>query len=148
SMPGVQAIAIERTVNVVRATMPLTNGIGFDNALRHFGSTFQEIQLTELGAEAIWGRHKVFFDADVASLQPIQVTMPDGKKIAFRPTFLVLANRSTGQQLLIAEVTNRIAQVIQPDRVVWTNAFDRAGPEIDVEYHYTVAGIEQNVVFR
>jgi len=139
---------IEKSINIAQPTMIWTNRVPFDNGQPQLGSSSQEFQLTEFGCEATWGRHKGFFDADIASQQPIRVTMPDGKNIAFRPTFLVLANRSTGQQLLIAEITNRIAQIIQPDQVVWTNAFDTSGPEIDVEYHYTSSGVEQNIVFR
>src|SRR5262249_27133272 len=117
-MSSVRAPVFEQAVNVTRAAMIWTNGVPFDNGQPQLGSTSQEIELTDLGCEATWGRHKALFDADIASGQPVRVTTPDGKKIAFRPTFLVLANRATGQQLLIAEITNRIAQVIQPDRVV------------------------------
>ena len=145
---SVQAPAFERTINAAPVAMPGTNaGVVWSKQTR-LGRIAEEIQLRETGCDANWGRHKASFDADIASERPIQVTMPDGKKVAFRPTFLVLANRATGQQLLIAEITNRIAQIIEPDRIVWTNAFDRSGPDIDVEYHYTAAGVEQNIVFR
>jgi hypothetical protein len=145
-MLNVRAPTFEQAVNIMRAAMIWTNGVPFDNGQPLSGSTSQEFQLTAFGCEATWGRHKVLFDADIASAQPIRVTMPDGKQVAFRPTFLVLANRATGEQLLIAEITNRIAQIIQPDRVIWTNAFD--SPETDVQYYYTSSGVEQNVVFR
>jgi len=110
----------------------------------------KKITLTEDGCEATAGRHKVAFRPDLASSEPpISITMPDGRKVAFRPTFIVLANRATEENLLIAEVANRIGQVIQPDTVLWTNAFDRSGPKIDVEYRYSWTGtLEQNIIFR
>jgi hypothetical protein len=110
----------------------------------------KRITLTEDGCEATAGRHKVAFRPDLASSEPpIRITMPDGKKVAFRPTFIVLANRATEENLLIAEVAERIGQVIQPDTVLWTNAFDRSGPQIDVEYRYSWTGaLEQNIIFR
>src|SRR6185369_13887794 len=66
-----------------------------DSGLRIAGVQ-REITITETGCEATAGRHKVRFTADIASDRPITVTMPDGKTLAFRPSFIVLANRTTG----------------------------------------------------
>jgi hypothetical protein len=147
-MPSVPAPEFKQMVQVPLSAWPLTNGPILGNSQLRLGILPKEIQLTQSGCEATWGRHKAAFETDLASERPIQVTMPDGKNIAFRPTFLVLANRVTGEQLLIAEITNRTVQVFQPDRLVWTDAFDRSGPQIDIEYHYSASGLEQNVIFR
>lgn len=130
------------------ATMA-TNGTGYADAHYFPGIVPGPIILTQTGAEATAGRHKVSFAADIASEIPVQVTMPDGKHLGFRPTYLVLANRKTGENLLMAEVTNRIGKVIQPDRVIWANAFDSSGPVVDIEYQYSKSGsLEQNIIFR
>src|SRR5262245_8637531 len=63
----IEQLAIEKAVNVARAQTIWTNGVPFDNAQPQVGTTSQEIRLTELGCEATWGRHKAFFEADLAS---------------------------------------------------------------------------------
>lgn len=126
-----------------------TNSTGYADAHYHPGIVPGPITLTDTGAEATAARHKVSFAADIASEMPIHVTMPDGKHLGFRPTYLVLANRKTGENLLISEVTNRIGEIIQPDRIIWTNAFDSSGPVVDIEYQYAKSGsLEQNIIFR
>lgn len=127
----------------------ITNGVLYPDAHLHEGIVSRQIEPTESGCEATYGRHKISFNTDIASSQPpITVTMPNGSKVAFRPTFIVLANRLTGENLLIAEVTNRTGEIIQPNIVLWTNAFDSSGPMIDIEYRYSFEGLEQNVIFR
>jgi hypothetical protein len=150
-MSTVRATAAELPRRTFVPSPFLTNSVSSLNSAATTGIPVddKEIKLTPAGCEATSGRHKVSFAADIASDLPIVVTAPDGQIIAFRPTFLVLANRVTGENLLIAEVTNRIAQIIKPDRVVWKNAFDQAGPQIDIEYRYSSTGsLEQNIIFR
>jgi hypothetical protein len=134
---------------IIPPPIVVTNGIDYPDAHLHQGIVSREIEFTESGGQAIYGRHKVSFNADIGSPEPpIAVTMPNGEKVAFRPTFLVLANRVNSENLLIAEITNRTGQIIQPNFVLWTNAFDPSGPMIDVEYRYSFEGLEQNVIFR
>lgn len=148
-MTSVAAPPFQPPVQITQAPTVVTNGADYPDAHLWPGIVSREIELTDAGCEATYGRHKISFNADLASSEPIRVTMPDGKKLAFRPTFIVLANRVTGQNLLIAEITNRIGQIIQPDTVIWTNAFDVSGPIVDVEYRYSLSGsLEQNIIFR
>jgi hypothetical protein len=148
-MPAKAAPSIIVNSSARSLATALTNNPSLSNGHYFPGIVPGPITLTDTGCEATAGRHKVAFAADIASDLPIRVTMPDGKRLAFRPTYLVLANRVTGQNLLIAEITNRIAQLIQPDRVLWTNAFDQSGPAVDVEYQYSKSGsLEQNIIFK
>lgn len=149
-MTSVAAPPFAQPLQINEIPTIVTNGVGYPDAHHWPGIVSREIKLTETGCEATYGRHKVSFNADLASSEaPISVTMPDGKKLAFRPSYIVLANRITGQNLLIAEVTNRTGQIIQPDIVLWTNAFDASGPMLDVEYRYSSRGsLEQNIIFR
>jgi hypothetical protein len=149
-MITIPAPPVQPPLQINQAPTVITNGTDYPDAHFHQGLVSREIELTDIGCEANYGRHKVSFNGDLATSEPpISVTMPDGKRLAFRPTFLVLANRATGQELLIAEITNRIGQIIQPDTVIWTNAFDPSGPMVDVEYRYSAVGtLEQNIVFR
>src|SRR5436305_1415523 len=50
----------------------------------------REITLTDSGCEAVFGRHKAFFDSDIASARPIKLITPDARTLYFRPSFLVL----------------------------------------------------------
>jgi hypothetical protein len=141
--PPVQPVQIPPPPTVV------TNGDEYPDSHLHEGIVSQQIDITANGCEATFGRHKVLFSPDIASSDPpVQMRLPDGRQLAFKPSFLVLANRVTGENLLIGQITNRIGEVIEPDYVLWTNAFDPSGPIADVEYHYTPNSLEQNIIFR
>jgi len=149
-MPLVAASPLQTPLRVEAPIAVVTNGSSYPDTHLHPGIVSREIAPTDTGCEATYGRHKVYFNSSLATPDaPIKITMPDGKSLAFRPTFLVLANRSTGENLLIAEIANRLGQIIQPDTVIWTNAFDDSGPKVDVEYRYSLSGsLEQNIIFR
>src|ERR1051325_6340589 len=97
----------------------LTNGGDYPDAHLHAGILSQQIDITANGCEATFGRHKVLFSPDIASSDPpVQMRLPDGRQLAFKPSFLVLANRVTGENLLIGQITNQIGEVIEPDYVL------------------------------
>jgi len=131
--------------------MPPTNGIETVPAVQLPSTLRKEIIPTDTGAEVTFSRHKVYFPADIAS--QITVLTPDALKLSFRASFLVLANRTTGQSLLLGAVTNRLGLILPPDRVIWTNALD-SGPKADIEYRYLsspdsgLSGLEQNVTLH
>jgi hypothetical protein len=104
----------------------------------------REVQVTDAGAAATWGRSKLYLPSDIAS--PISVITPDGRNLSCRPTFLVLENRLTGETLLLGAVTNSIGMAYS-NSVVWDNVFD-AGPAASVEIVYRENAIEQNLILR
>jgi hypothetical protein len=108
----------------------------------------REIQLTDTGGKATWGRAKCFFPVDLSS--PISVIAPDGRTLSFRPTFLVLENRTTQETILLGtvNVTNASpGMVFLPNSVIWTNIFD-SGPKVSLEVIYNAdkGSIEQNLL--
>ena len=128
---------------------PMTNGTVSVNTRIRASKVIREIKLTPTGAKADFGRHKAYFSSDIGgAAPPITLVAPDGKTLAFRPTFLVFANRANGQSILIGQITNRIGEIILPDRVVWTNAFEGNGPIVDIEWRYLPNGCEQNFIWR
>src|SRR6266446_2245956 len=126
-----------------------TNGLGAGATLELPSTLERGIIPTASGAEANFGRHKASFATDAAEARPVTVITPDGQKLSFRVSFLVLANRATGQNLLLGAITNSVGQISAPDRLIWTNIFD-TGPRADIEYRYsgTEGFLEQNIVLR
>jgi hypothetical protein len=117
---------------------------------RHLVSTLKrEIQLTDFGAKATWGRTKVFFPSTLQNR--VSVVTPDGRHLSFRPTYIVLENRATEEAVLLGTVTNRDVGTIYPtaNSVVWSNIFD-SGPKVSLELIYDglKGKVEQNVLLQ
>jgi hypothetical protein len=146
SIPGNPAPALVLPTAKPQLERPITNASS-SQALLPLASTLQrEIQLTDTGAKATWGRAKAFFPPDLSA--PILVITPDGRNVSFRPTFLVLENRATQETVLLGTVTNSsIGTIYLPNSVIWTNIFD-SGPRVSLEIIYDgVKGlIEQNLL--
>jgi hypothetical protein len=107
----------------------------------------QQINPTSAGAQATFGRHKVSFASDIGSDRPLTVTAPDGRLLSFRPTFLALGNRATGESYLLGEVTNSVGEIVLPDHVLFTNVLS-AGPNASLEYVCSVNSLEQNLILH
>ncbi len=103
-----------------------------------------EINLLPDGsAAALSGQHKVSFPSDILN-GTIEMVAPDGNSINSQPALLVLYDGS--KSAVIGILTNSIGQLIVPNVVVYTNAFQ--GIAADLRYTYTKAGFEQDVVLR
>src|SRR5690348_8740718 len=82
--------------------VPATNGPAAPDPVLIPSTLTRQITLTEDGAAATFGLTKLFWKADIT--QPITIITPDAQTLYCRPAFLVLANRQTGQSLMLGAV--------------------------------------------
>src|SRR5262245_48556090 len=148
NIPGTRAPALPTPAPRLHPARPPTNGSPSQPVVALASTLKREIQVTESGAKATWGRTEAFFPPDLSS--PISVITPDGRNISFRPTFLVLENRITQETILLGTVTNSsIGTVYLPNSVVWSNIFG-SGPRVSLEivYNASKGSIEQNLLLH
>lgn len=112
-----------------------------------WNETKEEIEIAADHAIAAQGGHKVIFSPNISDAEVIDLETPDGKRLRSRIFGLSYFDSSTGQAVLIAEVKSSEGQLWPPNRVIYQSAFD-GGVMADVEYVYTKAGFEQNIVLR
>lgn len=110
------------------------------------GEPVQVIRAVAGGARADYGLQKVFFPLDARSAEALTITTPDGRTLKCRATFLAAHDLATDQCWLIAEVTNRIGEIVGPDQVIYTNAFDTIAA--DIRYRYTKYSLEQDILLH
>lgn len=95
------------------------------------------------GAEATQGGHKVYFPADIFE-GAVDLITPDGIHWQHRP--LCLAYFDGTNNVLIAELTNSVGQLVGGNQIIYPNAFTDF--KADMRYTYTKAGLEQDVIFK
>jgi hypothetical protein len=106
----------------------------------------EEIEIVADHAAAAKGAHKVIFAPNITDPEVIFLETPDHKELRSRVFGLSFFDSSTGKAVLIAEVKRSEGQLLSPNRVIYQDAFDDV--LADVEYLYTKAGFEQNIVLR
>jgi hypothetical protein len=99
------------------------------------------------GAAATNTAHHTFFAANANVAEALQLTMPNGQNLISHVLWLSYFEPSTGSNALIAELQDSIGQIIQPNEVLYTNAFT-GDCAADILYRHTKAGLEQNIILR
>jgi hypothetical protein len=98
------------------------------------------------GAQAVQGRHQVSWALNANTPGgAVQLTAPSGQQFSSGVYALSYWDADAGTNVLIASLQNSLG-FLENNRVVYTNAF--SGVNADLEYIYTRAGLEQNVVLR
>lgn len=105
-----------------------------------------EIEMVAGHAVASRGNHKVIFAPNITDPEVIFLETPDGKQLRSRILGLSYFDTESGKAVLIAAPKSTDGQVLPPNRVVYSDAFDDI--RADVEYIYTKAGFEQNIILR
>ena len=74
----------------------------------------------------------------------MELITPDGQRLLSNPMGLSFRDAS-GKNVLIAEVTNCIGELVAPNVIVYPSAFDtlKAG----IRYTYTKSGFSQDIIF-
>jgi hypothetical protein len=96
------------------------------------------------GAVARHGQHQVIFANDLATAGAIEMQTPDGKRLTSHVLGLSYFDAATGTNVLIAEVTNCLGEILPPNQVIYNHAFDAL--DASVRYTYTRAGLEQDII--
>jgi hypothetical protein len=131
----------------VQAYTELAIGLCYvDSATGKYVDSVEQIDLTANGAEAVHGAHKVQWNANANTPNgAVRLTAPGGQQFSSTVYGLSYWDTSTGTNVLIAALRDSFG-LVENNHVIYTNAF--AGVSADLEYIYTRAGLEQNVVLR
>ncbi len=95
-------------------------------------------------ALAALGQHRVRLDSDINSAGSVDLLMPDDQRLISNPMGLSFFDYSSGKNILLAEVTNCIGELVAPNVVVYASAFDTLNAGL--RYTYTKDGFEQDVI--
>jgi hypothetical protein len=106
----------------------------------------QAIQITPTGGIATNGQHQVGFAANINTADAIEIITPDGKDLQTHIMGLSYYDASTDNNVLFAELQGSTGQLVTSNQVVYPNAFTDC--DADVQYTYTLAGIEQDIVIQ
>ena len=121
-----------------------SNGVA---AVRSFsGLPDREIQPVPGGGRAEFGLLKAFFPVDVRAGGPVTLTAPDGRVLSFQATFIALHDLASNQSLLLAELTNRVGEIIGANEVIYTNCFDTLGADLRYRLSETGSALEQDLL--
>ncbi len=117
----------------------------FDPVTKQWQESRAQFQIAPDGsAIATNGQHQVILSADINSGGSVDLLMPDGQRLLSNPMGLSFFDTASGMNVLIAEVTNCIGQLIGSNQVLYANAFDTLKGAI--RYTYTRDGFEQDLI--
>ncbi|HEY5912406.1 MAG TPA: LamG-like jellyroll fold domain-containing protein, partial [Verrucomicrobiae bacterium] len=104
------------------------------------------IRAYSAGAIADYGLLTVKFTPHPAESRPVSISRRNSATIAFRPTYIALVKRSTGDAWILGQVTNSVLEVSGSD-VLWREAFDSISA--DLRYSYgNGSRLEQFITIR
>ncbi|HEY5914357.1 MAG TPA: LamG-like jellyroll fold domain-containing protein [Verrucomicrobiae bacterium] len=92
-----------------------------------------EIRAYSGGAIADYGLLNVRFTPHPAESRPVSISRRNSRTIAFRPTYIALVKRSTGDAWILGQVTNSVLEVSGSD-VLWREAFDSISADLRYSY--------------
>ncbi len=124
----------------------LATGLNFfDAATGRYEASQAEFQTTKDGhAVANKGQHQVTLAADINSGGSVELITPDGQRLSSNPMGLSFHDLASGKNLLIAEVTNCVGELVAPNEIVYVNAFDTI--KAAIRYKNTKAGLSQDII--
>ena len=76
----------------------------------------------------------------------VRLVAPDGKVFHSRVYGLAYWDTASGNNVLLAPLQDCQGTLVGSNRVVYANAFN--GLKADIEYVFTKAGLEQNIILR
>ena len=106
-----------------------------------------EIELVNGGAVAARTQHKLIFLPNLNDPEPpIDLFLPDGKRLRSQIVGLAYTERDTGRSVFISELKDSVGQVVGRNQVVYPDAFESI--KADVRYTVTPCFFEQDVILR
>src|SRR2546429_3673398 len=124
----------------------LATGLNYLNpATGQYEESKEQFQIAKDGsAIATNGQHRVILGADINSGGSVDLLTPDGERLRSNPMGLSFFDTASRKNVLIAEVTNCIGELVAPNVVLYPNAFDTLKGAI--RYTYTRDGFDQDVI--
>jgi len=105
-----------------------------------------EIELTPTGAAATRTQFKVAFPADI-SADVIELLMPDGKLLRYRPVGVAYFSADTGESVFVGLLKSSVGVLSDRNRVTYPDCL-RGDIRADLVCTVTKAGFESDLVIR
>ncbi len=96
------------------------------------------------GAVALQGPHKVIFANNLNTAGAIDLETPDGKRFTSDVLGLAYFDPASGRSVLLATVKDSQANILPPNQLVYTNAFN--GLNANVVYTYAAGRFAQDIM--
>ena len=111
-----QKTTVENGTNRVHRYTELSTGLNFTNAYGQLVPSVEQITILPTGgAQAVQGRHQVYFPADIAS-GVLKVVTPDGRQLQSRPLGVTLDDGSN--TVFIGVLTNAVGWLTASNQVL------------------------------
>ncbi|HEX7861326.1 MAG TPA: hypothetical protein VF773_13420 [Verrucomicrobiae bacterium] len=119
----------------------------FDEATQQWVEAHEHIELHEGAAVGRGTGHKTIFSANLNDPEgTIDLLTPDKKRLRSQVVGVVYAEKSTGRSVFIAELKDSTGELHEDNSIIYPQAFDAI--KADVRYRHSMAGLEQDVIFR
>jgi hypothetical protein len=107
----------------------------------------EQVDLVPGGAQAVQGRHQVQWSLKANTPGgAVTVTTPDAKQLSSSVFALAYYDVATGSNAAIGQLKNCNGSVVEPNQVVYPDAFSNV--TADILYTYTKAGLSQDIVLQ
>jgi len=141
-----QKTTYEGGTNRVHRVVELSAGLNYKNSYGQWTESKEEIETFPNGAIAQHGQYQVIFANNLNSTGAIDLQTPDGKRLRSNILGLAYDDRSTGKNVLIAQIQDSQGELISSNQVLYPDAF--AGVKADVRYTYKKGSFDQDVILR
>lgn len=119
----------------------------FDPASGVYQETLESIQVTETGAAAVNGPHKLYCEPDLSSASAIALVTKSNRIVLTHPESIQYHDPS-GVSFELARVNPFASpELVPPNQCVWRDAFVSPYVKADFVVTYARNGIEADVVF-
>src|SRR5439155_6931063 len=98
------------------------------------------------GAAALKGFYQVIFSANLNDDGAIEIQMQDHELILLNVIGLAWQDSVSGQTTFFASVKDCVGEIIEPNQVIYRDAFD--GILADVRYIYNKGKFESDIILR
>ena len=142
-----QKTSIENGTNRIHRVVELGSGLHYKNSYGQWVESKEEIDTYPSGAVARRGAFQVIFANNLNSAGAIDLQTPDGKRLRTSILGLAYDDRSTGKNVLIAQIQDSQGELISANQVLYPNAFDGV-VKADIRYTYRKGSFEQDVILR
>lgn len=139
-----QKNTVEHGTNCVHRYTELASGMHYTNASGQLVESQEQITvLPQGGAQAVQGRHQVYFPADIYN-GVLEVVTPDGRHLQSRP--LGVSYDDGSNIVWIAQLQHSVGRLTSSNQVTYFDAFTDF--KADLVATYRRSGFECDLVFR
>jgi hypothetical protein len=105
----------------------------------------EAFEITPAGyAVALRGQHRLILAPNINQGASVDLELPDGQQLRSNPMGLSFFDAASGKSVLLAEVKDCVGELIEPNTILFADAFDTL--KAALRYTYTRSGFEQDVI--